>query len=290
MVLRMLLWVTRFETSRPLDSMPRLLTVASERRCDTSYRCEGRFRRHESQCVFEYSISGGGIFRDAAGERQVPTGAGFLCDVSDPETAYYYPEGETIPWEFMYVCFQGATSSAMLKDLVRRHGPVFPLPKTSGVIRRLLAWKNFDGTSRIVTASEGASIIFDLLTSLAANREADRQPDSTGRLVEKAREFVRLNLSRSFGVAELSVNLEVSREHLTRVFREETAETPHAYILRQKILLASHLLKNTAMGCKDICERIGGIPPQHFTRIFRQATGMTPSQFRRDGVAPAFRG
>ncbi len=284
----MLLWATHFETSRPLESMPRVLTVASERRSDASYRCEGRFRSRDQHCVFEYSLSGGGVFRDAAGEHHVPPGSGFLCDVSDPETAYYYPEDGRGPWEFVFLSFGGQTALAMVTELVRRHGPIFPLPRSGDTIRRILSWRRFDKTTRSVTASEGAAVVFDLLTALASAHEAGRESTATGLLVAKARDFVRANLARSFSVGELADALGVSREHLTRVFREETSEPPHSYIMRQKILLASHLLKETTMGCKDVCERIGGMVPQHFTRMFKQATGMNPSQFRRDGVAPAY--
>ena len=130
----MMLWATRFETSRPLGSMPRLLTVAAERREGFSYRCEGRFRGSSPHCVFEYSLSGEGVFRDAAGEHRVPPGSGFLCDVSDPETSYYYPATGTTPWEFVFACFDGPAAFAMTKDLVKRYGPVFPLPRTGGVV------------------------------------------------------------------------------------------------------------------------------------------------------------
>ena len=78
----------------------------------------------------------------------------------------------------------------------------------------------------------------------------------------------------------------VSREHLARRFKEETAMTPHEYIVREKMLLACHLLKDTAMSSKEISVRLGYDEPAHFTRTFKRAIQMTPSRFRAEGTLP----
>jgi hypothetical protein len=76
-------WQVRYQTFRPMATMPRMLSVARERALDATYRNDGRLRQSEQHCVFQYTISGEGRFRDASGTYVVPAGQGFLCAVYD---------------------------------------------------------------------------------------------------------------------------------------------------------------------------------------------------------------
>jgi AraC-like DNA-binding protein len=87
-------------------------------------------------------------------------------------------------------------------------------------------------------------------------------------------------------VSELADRLRVSREHLTRVFKEQTLRTPWQYILRQKMLHACRLLKTTQLTHKEIAFRLGYDTPAHFTRTFKHVLGMTPGRFRAVGTIP----
>jgi len=82
------------------------------------------------------------------------------------------------------------------------------------------------------------------------------------------------------------VQLGISREHLSRVFKEQTAQTPYQYLQRQKMLEACRLLKETRLTQKEVAFRMGYNVPAHFTRAFTRIMRLTPSRFRAVGIMP----
>ena len=265
--------------------MPRLLVLEQERYVSSGYRHEGRYRQSESHCLFKYTLGGEGCFRDAAGEHRVPAGSGFLCEVCDPETAYYYPPGAHAPWDFFYVCFDGPTATAMVHELTARCGPVFPLARESEIIEQLFAWRHLAGLTVHIPPAEGAALVMELLTTLLAVHDSG-QLDAGNQMVLRAQEIVRKRLQQELNATQLAELLGISREHLTRLFHAQLGQTPYRYILGEKIRLACRLLKDTDLSIKEICYRTGCASPALFTRRFKELLQLTPSEFRRVGVVP----
>ncbi len=279
-------WGVRFQTIQALDSLPRVQWIAGEVRNHPNYHLEGRLRPRDQHCLFKYTLRGEGRFRDAAGEHRVPVGCGFLCVINDPATAYYYPPDGRGEWEFVYMCMTGGGIERQVAELVRRDGPIYRLPAKDGLIRRLLACRVNAGAEVAVGAAEGARLVFDLLLTLGESAEKSRETDPANQLVRRAREEVRDNLERDLSVTELAARLQVSREHLTRVFKEHTGLTPHLYIQRRKMLQACRLLKETDLSCKEIAARLGFGEADRFTRAFKSMVRLTPARFRTEGLAP----
>lgn len=282
----MILWKVSIQTIRPLAALPRLSYISAERRSDTSYMHEGKYRQSETHCLFKYTLAGEGCFRDSSGEHRVPVGHGFLCELRDPETAYYYPADASDPWDFVYVCMEGATTLGVVRDMVARHGPIYRLPLHGNSVEKLLAWNYYDDSEVSLSAGESASFVMGLLVSLLDVKDDRETPDSSNALVRHARQVVRDRLHEDFNATELADSLNVSREHLTRVFHEQLGRTPYQYILREKLLLACHLLKETDMPIEEISVSSGCSSLALFSRRFRSHFHMSPTQFRKIGVVP----
>ena len=269
-----------------MATLPRLSTVCSETIISPTYHHEGRFRRAETHCLFKYTLKGEGVFADADGEHRVPEGKGFLCEIRDPRTSYFYPREATHPWTFVWMVFEGEAGVQMTREMIARHGPVFALPPESGEIQRMLEFQKHDGQSVTVTPAWGARLVVELLLALAATREQPREEKPEHVLIQRAQQIVCAHVEQRLTVTELARMLQVSREHLTRQFKEQTSLTPHDFILRQKLLLACHLLKETPLSSKQIASRLGYDEPSHFTRTFRRIIRMPPSRFRVQGSIP----
>lgn len=281
-------WLTRFLTIRPMDSLPRLRVVSTETHAGASYHYEGSRRGAERMLVFQCTISGEGRFKDASGVHRLPPGHGFLCRVSDPETSYFHPGGDAPPWRFMFVTFDGTGATSMVDEIVERYGHVFQIKSECPPIQRLAAWKAYDGAQVRITASDGAIEIFELLAALCESEEPSGAPSPSSRMISDACNLIEARLESGASVGSLARELGISREHLTRLFKEETGETPHHYINRRRLLLACHLLKDSPLSCKDVAGRLGGMTPQQFVRMFKKEFRMTPSQFRKAGVIPLY--
>jgi AraC-like DNA-binding protein len=269
-----------------MAALPYLGTLASETQYDASYHNEGRWRQSEQFCLFKYTLRGEGVFRDADGEHRVAAGRGFLCQICDPATAYYYSDDGVDPWTFVYACFGGAGAVEVVHSLVRRFGPIYRLPAGGEIVQRMEGWRGYDGTHPQISPAEGAAFVWGLLAALAASKEELYEDDPANVLTLRAQRVVRENLHQNLNATELAGRLGVSREHLTRVFRMQTGRTPHRFIRRQKMLLACRLLKETTLSNKEISARLGYDAPAHFARTFKSVLRMTPRRFREVGTVP----
>ena len=236
--------------------------------------------------VFQYTLSGEGKFKDTSGTYSVPAGKGFLCEVSDAAVQYWYPRGAREPWTFIFATFEGSCALDILKEMTGRHGSLYEMPENGKLIRRLLAWKAYAGSTVRVSAPEGAAMVFELLTSLAESKETRVSVSASSRLVMAACDTIDEGPGNGKTVGAIAKHLMVSREHLSRLFKDEIGESLQGYLLKRRFQLACHLLKETELGEKDICERLGGISPQHLIRMFKKEMKITPRQFRASGVIP----
>ena len=281
------LWGVQFRTVRPMPGFPVVLNVCSETQFGAGYRLLGKNRVKETHSIYKYTLEGVGGFSDGSGEHRLPAGVGFLTEIGDAETAYYYPPECAEPWTFVYIAFRGAPATRMVRDLVKRHGHIYAMPSDEGIIRRLRNLRKEEKAVSVVSAASGAQLVFDTLLALGASKEREQTVWSEEHpLVRRFERAVTDTIDRSVDVCEMARAVGVSREHLTRVFREQTGMTPYAYLVRRKMLHACRLLKNTSLSAKEISGMLGYGYQAHFSRTFKRLLGMTPRAFREVGRIP----
>jgi LacI family transcriptional regulator len=105
--------------------------------------------------------------------------------------------------------------------------------------------------------------------------------------LEKALRFIRDQLHRSLGVAELARAAAVSRRVLERKFRAVVGQSPLREIHRLRLDRAARLLAETALPVAEIAERCGFTTLQMLESTFRRERGLTPREYRRRHVDAA---
>ena len=101
-------------------------------------------------------------------------------------------------------------------------------------------------------------------------------------LTDATRSLLASCYSESLSLHELAHCLHTSPFHLSRVFRQQTGTTLHAY--RNQLRLRASLDRVTQPG-QDLSElafALGYSGHSHFTQCFRRCFGLTPSRLRRD--------
>jgi AraC family transcriptional regulator, arabinose operon regulatory protein len=280
------IWITRFYSNPVVQQFPCPRAVAEQIVENSSYHFEGRNRKSGNHYLFEYSLDGEGVFWDAKGRYAIRKGTGFLCRVDDPETGYYYPSDSITSWKILFFTFDHG--GALVDALLRRFGPVYTLSLDSAPILRLREYQNFAGAPLEVTPGEGVSIVGGILAALA-DAGAEKMVGSVNAwLVQRVRKTVQIRLEENLNVSTIAEEIDISVEHLCRVFHKETGMTPYTYITRQKVRRACELLHGTNLSCKEICARLQYDNTSHFARTFRRIAGVTPTEFRRRGEIPLF--
>ncbi|WP_114240765.1 AraC family transcriptional regulator [Dyella sp. C9] len=112
--------------------------------------------------------------------------------------------------------------------------------------------------------------------------ESDRGR-SLGRL-EMARltAFVEDNLHRSISLDELAAQVNVSRFHFCRIFKQSTGSTAFSFVEQCRIRRAQVLIVETNLSLAEVSLMTGFADQSHFTRRFHFHAGCTPAAFARE--------
>lgn len=110
-------------------------------------------------------------------------------------------------------------------------------------------------------------------------------PDPSGYMsagINKALAYIRENLTKPFGEADLAVIAGQSTGAFSRAFRRHTGMSLVQYVKRLRINLACQILMSDEQASiTDICFEVGFNNLSNFNRQFLAEKGMPPSQFRR---------
>ena len=98
--------------------------------------------------------------------------------------------------------------------------------------------------------------------------------------------FIERNSDRSIKVVELSDVARLSASHFSRAFRRSFGEAPRAYLIRQRVDHARHLMLISEMPLSEVAQACGFADQAHFSRNFRAVTGDSPGAWRRARKQP----
>jgi len=100
-------------------------------------------------------------------------------------------------------------------------------------------------------------------------------------IINKAQEFIKKNYSdKDISLHSVAREVNVSPNHFSTIFSQETGETFIGYITRVRLDRAKVLLKTTQMRTSDIGYEVGYNDTHYFSYVFKKNSGMTPKEFR----------
>ena len=99
-------------------------------------------------------------------------------------------------------------------------------------------------------------------------------------ILRQSFQFIRENLSRPFGAADIAKGLGVPRIRLDRLFAAELKRSVGKEILRQRIAKAKKMLDDTDATLAAIASECGFCHASYLINAFKKATGITPHHAR----------
>jgi AraC-like DNA-binding protein len=97
----------------------------------------------------------------------------------------------------------------------------------------------------------------------------------------RAKEMLRSRLEGDLSIADVAQACQLSRSYFTHAFRQTIGQTPHQWMLAQRVQRARELLTSSQTPLAEIATACGFADQSHFTRVFSRATGLPPAQWRR---------
>src|SRR5215469_13588803 len=102
--------------------------------------------------------------------------------------------------------------------------------------------------------------------------------------LRRIKELVDAKLEDDLSLDEMAESVNLSTAHFARMFRKSTGETPHQFVLRQRIDRAKAMLHSPDARVLDVAVACGFKTQQHFAQVFRDACKVSPTEYRQDFV------
>lgn len=274
------------DVKKPIPTLPRYFAYVHSIADSPAYYSKGSLRSAERHCIFHYTLRGRGMCYNEYGRYETHAGEGFLSVVHDPASGYGYPcdgEGE---WEFICFCFDGGHAVEIAEEMIRHYGPIYALPAECGILKELGHGTRWQSAPPLPPL-ENARYFFDLCSALIRSASSE-QGEAFHSRVEGARRMIRTQVDSNPSVEQISRELGISREYLSRLFRSETGKALKDFIREERISRACYLLKETELSVADIADQMNFSSAGNFVRYFHNTMGMTPAVFRREGFLPEF--
>lgn len=102
----------------------------------------------------------------------------------------------------------------------------------------------------------------------------------TRRQLKRILDFVSADPGRDLTLEAMAEQVGFSPYHFARLFRHTTGESPHQFVLRQRIEAVQRLLRETDAPLAQIALESGFANQSHLTRTFKRYLGVTPKAYR----------
>jgi AraC-like DNA-binding protein len=96
-------------------------------------------------------------------------------------------------------------------------------------------------------------------------------------------EFINDNYMRELSLDVISQNMYLSPAYISKIFKEETSESPINYLIKVRLAKAAEYLKEGDMSIKEVAYSIGYNDAYHFSKLFKKYYGYPPSTIRIKG-------
>jgi Response regulator containing CheY-like receiver domain and AraC-type DNA-binding domain len=156
--------------------------------------------------------------------------------------------------------------------------------------RRISVHELFDDEKSVALESRAGDSLADLGSwvrySLDSFEKELDELDRTGTVFERATRYIDRRVGEELSCAAIAEKVEVSPDHLSRLFKKETGLPLSEYVIRQHMRIARELLEKTSLPVGEIASRVGYTNFSHFSETFKRTEGVSPSQYRAQCKAP----
>jgi AraC family transcriptional regulator len=94
-------------------------------------------------------------------------------------------------------------------------------------------------------------------------------------------DFVRSRISEDISLADMAAVTGLSMTHFSHIFKTSMGESPHQFVLQQRVQYAKELLVSLNLRMIDIAVASGFKTQQHFARIFRKICRLSPTEYQQ---------
>lgn len=207
----------------------------------------------------------------------VAAGQALVYDAGIHGDLEYHGDTDGGHLEFIYVNLVGPAMRSAVLGIVERCGHTASIQGGEELIKRWSAKliPHADApTHRCLSVVESSELAWSFLHPLA------RSLAPTNQLAERAMAMLTQRWQDPPQLAEIAKELQVSREHLSRLLRTTCGQPPGLWLRRYRLSRAADLLES-GRSIQEVASACGYCSIPHFIHAFRQVQGTTPGRWLR---------
>lgn len=154
---------------------------------------------------------------------------------------------------------EAETALAKLEQSDQLH----PAPYTNGYSFSLFTWRDWS-----------YALMQQLSEVIAHKQEKERNP------MRDIVKYIELNYASDLSLQEIAGKFYVSREYISRRFKQEYGINFSDYIVNVRIDKAKLLLQNPRLKLSQISEMVGFHDVKYFSKVFKKQAGASPKDYR----------
>lgn len=150
----------------------------------------------------------------------------------------------------------------------------------------LTLWRELEQPSpagKLYAQSAAQLLAVHLLRHYSSEGKTIKEPSQklTSQQIRRVNDFIQDHLGQDLSLEALAEQTGFSAYHFARLFRQTTGESPHQFVLRQRIERAQRLLKERDLPLVYVALESGFASQSHLTQVFKRSLGLTPRAYRQ---------
>jgi AraC family transcriptional regulator len=148
----------------------------------------------------------------------------------------------------------------------------------------LLSELNSDGImGRLYVESLTQVLIIHLLRNYSSSTPqiAPQHNGLTAIQLRQTIDYIQAHLDRNLSLTKIADVINISPTYFSSLFKRATGNSPHQYVIQQRVERAKVLLKTTDLEIASIAFQVGFSSQSHLTQHFKRLTGSTPKQISK---------
>lgn len=239
--------------------------------------------------IFEYNylqyiVSGRGTL--VVDKTAYPLDAGCLFYTNTDTVCSCFSEAEN-PYEYFFIGFNGSKCKKLLNQCgLSPENPVIKLFNVeiincyNHIIDTLKS--DSDSLEPGSKASRAISFLYQLFATLIETNNSGRlSPISENDHVKNAMLYMEKNFSFGIAVQDVAKNLNINRNYLSKIFKQQTGFTLINYLANLRFKKAAKLLSSTNLPFSEISILCGFSDPVSFSASFKKFSGFSPREYRK---------
>lgn len=222
--------------------------------------------------VFEYVLSGKGYIEYDGGKVMVEGGDFYFLNKL---SKHIYYSDKNDPFKKIFIVVKGSFVDSLVNAFNIKETVIIRKTNTEGLIKKV----HSEIIKNEINYQEISYTILDLFYALG--KDLFKSKKDSMELTELIRKYLDTQISQKLTLDKVSKDLNISKSHIERIFKERFDVTPMAYFMKKKIDYACALLVNTSYTVNEIAEQTGFYDPKYMSKCIKKETGLSPVQYRK---------